>query len=193
GAVAVAARGARGARRRARCGRGDAARAAPRPRARRAGAGAARRGARPARGGGCGRAAARRGGPAPVRVLRPARLLLVLAALAALLAAALAAALATGPSPLAPGAALRALFDPDAAGAAGDIVRRIRLPRALAAGLVGACLSVAGVLFQALLRNPLADPFVLGVSGGAALAGVAVLSLGGALGIGAGAVPLAAV
>jgi iron complex transport system permease protein len=48
------------------------------------------------------------------------------------------------------------------------------------------------VCFQALLRNPLADPFVLGVSGGAALAGVAVLSLGAGLGLGAGAVPLAA-
>src|SRR5690606_13442021 len=49
-----------------------------------------------------------------------------------------------------------------------------------------------GVCFQALLRNPLADPFVLGISGGAALGGVAVLSLGAWLGMGAGAVPLAA-
>jgi iron complex transport system permease protein len=71
-------------------------------------------------------------------------------------------------------------------------VRRIRLPRVAVGALVGASLSVAGVVFQALLRNPLADPFVLGISGGAALGGVAVLSLGHALGLGAGAVPVAA-
>jgi iron complex transport system permease protein len=56
---------------------------------------------------------------------------------------------------------------------AGDVTARsiligIRLPRALLAALVGATLAVAGVTFQSLLRNPLADPFILGVSGGAA-------------------------
>jgi iron complex transport system permease protein len=51
---------------------------------------------------------------------------------------------------------------------------------------------VAGVLFQALLRNPLADPFVLGVSGGAALGGITVLGLGGLVGLGYWAVPPAA-
>jgi iron complex transport system permease protein len=116
----------------------------------------------------------------------------VLAVLAALLAAALVAGLAVGPSGVGPGEALRALLDPAGAGAAGDIVRRIRLPRVLAAGLVGASLSLAGVCFQALLRNPLADPFVLGISGGAALAGVAVMSVGAWVGIGAGLVPVAA-
>jgi iron complex transport system permease protein len=126
-----------------------------------------------------------------VKPLAPARLAAVLLALAALLAAALAAGLAVGPSAVGPGEALRALLDP-AAGPAGDIVRRIRLPRVGAAALVGASLSLAGVCFQALLRNPLADPYVLGISGGAALAGVAVMSLGAALGIGAGAVPAAA-
>lgn len=56
------------------------------------------------------------------------------------------------------------------------IVFQIRLPRVLAAALVGAALSVAGALFQGLLRNPMADPYVLGTSGGAALgASVAVL------------------
>ena len=48
------------------------------------------------------------------------------------------------------------------------IIFQIRLPRVLAAALVGAALSVAGVLFQGLLRNPLADPYVIGTSGGAA-------------------------
>src|SRR5437762_14341231 len=49
------------------------------------------------------------------------------------------------------------------------IIFQIRLPRVLAAALVGAALSVAGVLFQGLFRNPMADPYVIGTSGGAAL------------------------
>ncbi len=49
------------------------------------------------------------------------------------------------------------------------IIFQIRLPRVLAAALVGTALSVAGALFQGLLRNPLADPYVIGVSGGAGL------------------------
>jgi|SRR5581483_166539 len=51
------------------------------------------------------------------------------------------------------------------------ILFQIRLPRILAAGLVGAALSVAGLLFQGLFRNPLADPYVIGSSGGAVLGG----------------------
>jgi iron complex transport system permease protein len=47
----------------------------------------------------------------------------------------------------------------------------IRLPRVAGAAIVGAALATAGVLFQGLLRNPLADPYALGVSGGAALGG----------------------
>jgi len=65
----------------------------------------------------------------------------------------------------------------DAATAA--IVRDLRLPRATAAALVGAALAVSGVTFQALLRNALAEPYVLGVSGGAALGAVAAIVLGG--------------
>lgn len=49
------------------------------------------------------------------------------------------------------------------------ILLQIRLPRVVAAALVGAALSVAGVLFQGLFRNPMADPYVIGTSGGAAL------------------------
>ncbi len=55
------------------------------------------------------------------------------------------------------------------------ILLQIRLPRVLLAAAIGATLAVAGVTFQTLLRNPLADPFILGVSGGAA-AGAAVAS-----------------
>jgi iron complex transport system permease protein len=123
--------------------------------------------------------------------LTPARLAVTLAALALLLAAALALGLALGPS----GLGLREVWDAlfgHAGGASADIVLGVRLPRALLAAAVGAALAVAGVVFQALLRNPLADPFVLGVSGGAALAGIAVLALGGTLGLGYGAVPPAA-
>jgi iron complex transport system permease protein len=66
---------------------------------------------------------------------------------------------------------LHALLHPTKAGEAGEIIFALRLPRVLAAALVGAALSATGVLFQGLFRNPLADPFVLGTSGGAALGG----------------------
>jgi iron complex transport system permease protein len=120
------------------------------------------------------------------------RWLAVQGALGLLLAAAVLLGLGTGPSRLGPGEALRVLLGGGAEGSAADIVLAVRLPRALLAVGVGACLSVAGLLFQALLRNPLADPFVLGVSGGAALGGIAVLSLGARIGLGYAAVPPAA-
>lgn len=68
------------------------------------------------------------------------------------------------------------------------ILLALRLPRVLAAAGLGGLLAVAGVAFQALLRNPLADPYVLGVSGGASLGGVVAL-LAGLSGLG---VPIAA-
>ena len=58
------------------------------------------------------------------------------------------------------------------------ILLDLRLPRALAAFATGAVLALAGVLMQVLLRNPLADPYVLGVSGGAAVAAVGAMLLG---------------
>jgi iron complex transport system permease protein len=62
------------------------------------------------------------------------------------------------------------------AGTSGErsIVLELRLPRALLAGLAGGGLAVSGATFQAMLRNPLAEPYVLGVSGGAALGAVIV-------------------
>jgi iron complex transport system permease protein len=57
----------------------------------------------------------------------------------------------------------------------GLVVQNIRLPRILLGIMVGASLSVAGASFQALLRNPLADPYVLGVSSGAALGAILAL------------------
>ncbi|MBZ5515214.1 MAG: iron ABC transporter permease [Acidobacteriia bacterium] len=62
---------------------------------------------------------------------------------------------------------------------AGVIVREIRLPRVLLAMLVGAALATAGTALQALLRNPLADPYVLGISSGAALGAIVALWVGG--------------
>ncbi|VVE52522.1 ABC transporter permease [Pandoraea pneumonica] len=62
-------------------------------------------------------------------------------------------------------------------GLAGDVVWRLRLPRALAAFACGGLLAVSGTLMQTLLRNPLADPYVLGISGGAAVAALASLAL----------------
>ena len=59
----------------------------------------------------------------------------------------------------------------------GMIVVDIRLPRILLAIIVGASLSVAGTSFQALLRNPLADPYVLGISSGAAVGSILALIL----------------
>jgi len=83
-----------------------------------------------------------------------------------------------GAVPLAPSAVLRALLNPAEAGDAGVILFTLRLPRVLAAALAGSALGATGVLFQGLFRNPLADPFVLGASGGAALGGaVAVFFL----------------
>lgn len=61
---------------------------------------------------------------------------------------------------------------------AGLIIFRIRLPRILLAGLVGFALSLGGVVFQAILRNPLADPFILGVSSGSAFGAVLAISFG---------------
>lgn len=78
-----------------------------------------------------------------------------------------------GPAEIAPGDALAALFTDQ--GALSAIIREIRLPRALAAWLAGACLGAAGAGLQGLLRNPLADPGVLGVSAAAALGAVIAL------------------
>ena len=59
-----------------------------------------------------------------------------------------------------------------------EVVMGIRLPRALNAFLVGGMLAVAGALMQVLLRNPLADPYVLGVSGGASVGALLALTWG---------------
>jgi iron complex transport system permease protein len=107
------------------------------------------------------------------------------AAFAALLLALAAAAtlnLFCGAVPLSAGTVIGALtgnaeVDPSLVA----IVRDLRLPRVILAGLVGAALGVAGVAYQALFRNPLADPYVVGASNGAALGAVLMIVLGGSL------------
>ena len=68
------------------------------------------------------------------------------------------------------------------------VVRQLRLPRAALAALVGAGLGMSGAALQGTMRNPLAEPYLLGVSGGAAVGAVCAV----ALGLGATFVPLAA-
>jgi iron complex transport system permease protein len=79
------------------------------------------------------------------------------------------------------GLGLAALFDdshPQRATLAWSLVQELRLPRALCAFAVGGLLALAGVLMQVLLRNPLGDPYILGVSGGAAFAVLLSMLLG---------------
>jgi iron complex transport system permease protein len=58
------------------------------------------------------------------------------------------------------------------------IIWQIRFPRVLLAALVGAALSLGGLVFQALLRNPLAEPYILGISGGSAIGAIAGILMG---------------
>jgi len=110
-----------------------------------------------------------------------ARHALLIAALAVLAVASIAIALVVGSAAIHPLAALEALRGA-AGGVDADIVRELRLPRAVNAFATGGLLAVAGVLMQVLVRNPLADPYVLGISGGAAVGALGAL-LAGAAGI----------
>jgi iron complex transport system permease protein len=102
------------------------------------------------------------------------RLLFLL--LAVLSAASVAVAAALGSVSLGWGQWWAALLD--SGSEFGELVWRLRLPRAAAAWTVGALLSLSGCLMQVLLRNPLADPYILGVSGGASFAALLGMSLG---------------
>src|SRR5437667_3434757 len=104
----------------------------------------------------------------------PAFFVLIVVAIAAL-----ALALGVGSVSLDPASVLRALFAPrdDTARA---IVQQLRLPRAVAAFATGGSLALAGAILQVLLRNPLADPYVLGVSGGAAVGALIAMLIGAA-------------
>lgn len=104
----------------------------------------------------------------------------MLATLALLALAAFACALMAGSIEISADAVARALLSRDR-DPSGAIVRDLRLPRAIAAFAVGALLALAGTMMQVLLRNPLADPYVLGLSGGAACGALAALLAGAAV------------
>lgn len=106
--------------------------------------------------------------------MRARRLRLTLLALTPL---ALAVALLSGSQPLGPVTLAKVLAGSEH-GLAETLVWQIRLPRALSAFAVGGLLALAGALLQALTRNPLADPYILGVSGGASVASLTALLLG---------------
>ena len=117
------------------------------------------------------------------------RELLILAACAAALAAAIVLGVSFGTDPVSLLTAVK-----DASSQDHDVVFQVRLPRVLLAAVAGAGLSVVGVALQALLRNPLAEPYVLGVSGGSAFGATVAILLGlsGSTVVGASLVPLAA-
>lgn len=105
------------------------------------------------------------------------RALAILAALAALAALSLALALSVGSIHVPLAEVVSTLFGADD-GMAGDVVRSLRLPRALGGFACGALLALAGALLQVLLRNPLADPYVLGISGGAGVGAMLAILFG---------------
>ncbi len=104
------------------------------------------------------------------------RAIAVLTLLALLSLASLALALAAGSLPVPLGEVLAALSGGDTPSNA--IVTNLRLPRALAGFACGGLLALSGALMQVLLRNPLADPYVLGISGGAGVGALAAMLLG---------------
>ncbi|MEU7932751.1 FecCD family ABC transporter permease [Micromonospora echinofusca] len=128
---------------------------------------------------------------------RGGRRLAVTVAAAVVLGLAVLASFALGSRALAVDEVWRALVAPDG-GEAATIVRELRMPRTALGLAVGLALAVAGVLFQALTRNPLAEPRILGISAGASfgvvlaisvfgvstLAGYVWFGIGGALGAG---------
>ncbi|WP_437590441.1 FecCD family ABC transporter permease [Sorangium sp. So ce1000] len=110
--------------------------------------------------------------PAPPASGRPLRRALVLAAAPAALALALLLAVLLGAEPV---SFARAVEGP---GLDRTLLVDVRLPRVLLAAISGAGLAAVGAAFQALLRNPLAEPYVLGVSGGSALGAAIAIALG---------------
>lgn len=113
----------------------------------------------------------------------------VLIALAVLLAASLVLATWIGTTDIRPGEIARILWNhfighADPSSPHDNIIWGLRLPRTVLAILVGAALATAGALMQALFHNPMADPYIVGVSSGAAFGAVLVAALGVSLTVG---------
>ncbi len=101
----------------------------------------------------------------------------LLGLLALLAGLALLVSLLIGSADIPPGQVLHLLWQNDGS-IQYRIIHELRLPRSLSAFGIGAMLALAGVLMQALLRNPLGDPYILGISGGAAVAVLGAMLLG---------------
>jgi iron complex transport system permease protein len=113
------------------------------------------------------------------KILTPAGVITVTLAMSVILALVIVISLALGTADI----SIKDIFNVLAGNMAQDdpvrlIIFRIRLPRIILAGLVGFALSLGGVVFQAILRNPLADPFILGVSSGSAFGAVLAIFFG---------------
>ncbi len=110
--------------------------------------------------------------------LTPKALLFRIIAAAAFLAVVLVVCLLVGSEPV---SLVEAMHGPVHGGQMNmdyEILFRIRLPRVLLAAIIGAALAAAGCVFQAVLRNPLADPYILGISSGAGLGTMTAVMLG---------------
>jgi iron complex transport system permease protein len=105
------------------------------------------------------------------------RALLILATLIGLALLSVVLALMVGSIAVSATEVFSSLFN-EGGGVAGDVVRKLRLPRALAGFACGGLLALAGALLQILLRNPLADPYVLGISGGAGVGAMLAILFG---------------
>ena len=105
------------------------------------------------------------------------RALLIIAAMLGLAVLSLITALAAGSLPVTAGDIFGALGG-GTGGLEVEVIRGLRLPRALAAFACGGLLALAGALMQILLRNPLADPYVLGISGGASVGALSAMLAG---------------
>ncbi len=108
-------------------------------------------------------------------ILSPRTLLMRVVIAALLLVAVMTAGVLVGTQPVSLGHALSVSDGPNPDY---EILMRVRIPRVILAAIVGAALAGAGVAFQAVLRNPLADPYILGISSGAGL-GVILAVIGG--------------
>ncbi len=108
-----------------------------------------------------------------------------LLALAALVPLAMLAGIAFGGAAIAPAALAHAILHPNGGGDVATIVWQLRVPRVCVAATVGACLALAGTLLQALLRNPLVDPYLTGVSSGAG----ATIAIAATLGVAPALIP----
>lgn len=102
----------------------------------------------------------------------------LLGALAGFLCLVFVMALGVGAMPIPAGEVVRVLAGSATEGQAEAIILGLRLPRAVLAVLVGAGLGISGAALQGLFRNPLADPGLIGISGGAALGAVSIIVLG---------------